>query len=81
MPLVLFHLAPLTRRFAAPSPRFAGRGNSREILLPAGGEKVAGGQMRGLQKILQFTILPLATIQTYKSANITPNKLVHAHNM
>ena len=34
--------------------------------------------MRGLQKILQFTILPLATIQTYKSANITPNKLVHA---
>ena len=37
--------------------------------------------MRGLQKILQFTILPLATIQTYKSANITPNKLVHAHNM
>ena len=38
---------PLTRRFAAPSPRFAGRGISREILLPAGGEKVAEGRMRG----------------------------------
>ena len=31
---------PLTRRFAAPSPRFAGRGISREVLLPACGEKV-----------------------------------------
>src|SRR5436309_14614990 len=37
---------PLTRRFAAPSPRFAGRGISREFLRPACGEKVAGGRMR-----------------------------------
>src|SRR5438132_9287402 len=39
---------PLTRRFAAPSPRFAGRGISCEVLLPACGEKVAEGRMRGL---------------------------------
>src|SRR5213082_1165516 len=39
---------PLTRRFAAPSPRFAGRGISREVLLPACGEKVAEGRMRGV---------------------------------
>src|SRR5439155_24015410 len=39
---------PLTRRFAAPSPRFAGRGISCEVLLPACGEKVAGGRMRGV---------------------------------
>src|SRR6266511_5395422 len=39
---------PLTRRFAAPSPRFAGRGTSRYVLLPACGEKVAGGRMRGV---------------------------------
>ena len=31
---------PLTRRCAPPSPRFAGRGVSREILRPACGEKV-----------------------------------------
>src|SRR5712691_6642685 len=43
---------PLTRRFAAPSPRFAGRGISREVLLPACGEKVvlsgAKDRMRGV---------------------------------
>src|SRR6266508_6056288 len=39
---------PLTRRFAAPSPRFAGRGTPRYVLLPACGEKVAGGRMRGV---------------------------------
>lgn len=54
---------PLTRRFAAPSPLFAGRGTSNgevllavagrgrsdEVLLPACGEKVAEGRMRGVQ--------------------------------
>jgi len=43
---------PLTRRFAAPSPRFAGRGISHEVLLPAGGEKVAEGRMRGVRLAL-----------------------------
>jgi hypothetical protein len=43
-----FMTRPLTGRFAAPSPRCAGRGISREILLPDCGEKVAEGRMRGV---------------------------------
>src|SRR4051812_22697630 len=34
-------VAPLTRRFAPPSPRKRGEGSTPQVLLPARGEKVA----------------------------------------
>ena len=41
---------PLTRRFAPPSPRKRGEGRRVVALLPACGEKVPEGRMRGCEK-------------------------------
>ena len=41
---------PLTRRFAPPSPRKRGEGQRVVALLPACGEKVPEGRMRGCEK-------------------------------
>ena len=54
-------VTPLTRRFAAPSPRSAGRGISHEFLLPACGEKVAGGRMRGHQNFITIAAMRLTS--------------------
>src|SRR5437867_4030487 len=53
---------PLPRCFAAPSPRFAGRGISSESLLPAGGEKVAEGRMRGSARHGGLAVLQLVEV-------------------
>src|SRR6058998_3151039 len=65
---------PLTRRFAAPSPRFAGRGISRELLLPACGEKVAEGRMRGMtqQPLEQYLAARRAQIDRTLDATLPP---------
>src|SRR6266511_2050263 len=72
---------PLTRRFAAPSPRFAGRGTSRYVLLPACGEKVAGGRMRGVSLEAAKTAKDLEiresiALRSFAPLRMTPLRLI-----
>jgi hypothetical protein len=71
---------PLTCRFAAPSPRFAGRGISHEVLLPACGEKVvltrsvAKGKdrMRGVSLEVDM-IRPLEEESSWRNRPVDPS--------